>query len=61
MYLSYTKQSVNIVWGNNRCLFSDPRKTAVEVDTAAALIFTRDRYLDKVPSRRRLQNVGIYL
>ena len=25
--LSYTNQSVNAVWGNNRCLFSDPHKT----------------------------------
>ena len=25
--LSYTNQSVNAVYGNNRCLFSDPHKT----------------------------------
>ena len=24
---SYTNHSVNAVWGNNRCLFSDPHKT----------------------------------
>ena len=25
--LGYTNQSVNAVYGNNRCLFSDPHKT----------------------------------
>ena len=25
--LSYKNQSANVVWGNNRCLFSDPHKT----------------------------------
>ena len=25
--LGYTNQSVNVVLGNNRCLFSDPHKT----------------------------------
>jgi len=25
--LYYKNQSVNAVWGNNRCLFSDPHKT----------------------------------
>jgi hypothetical protein len=25
--LCYKNQSVNVVWGNNRCLFSDPPKT----------------------------------
>jgi len=25
--VGYTNQSVNAVWGNNRCLFSDPYKT----------------------------------
>jgi len=24
--LSYTNQSVNVVWGNNGCLFLDPHK-----------------------------------
>ena len=24
--ICYTNQSVNAVWGNNRCLFSDPHK-----------------------------------
>jgi len=27
MYLSYKNQSVNAVWRNNRCLFSDAHKT----------------------------------
>ena len=25
--LGYKNQLVNVVWGNNRCLFSDPHKT----------------------------------
>ena len=27
LYLNYKNQSVNVVWGNNRRLFSDPHKT----------------------------------
>ena len=27
LLLGYENQSVYVVWGNNRCLFSDPHKT----------------------------------